>query len=151
MKKLVMQLVLVLTLMIGVGAGTPALAKTVSGTGGTTRTSVYIVGNANLARLTAGNHADEGDGNVPSGDKPTTAGNDADQSVNNRQPAKKKSAPGAVVTMVKAGSADLIAGRLPQTSESRVFLMSVFGLLLLTVLMLSLIVYHQARLLKERE
>jgi LPXTG-motif cell wall-anchored protein len=135
------------------GTGTSALATTVGGTGGTTQTSVTIKANPNATRSQAptSEAGDEGDAEataIPNGQKPTAKNQGpADQLAG----AKKKSAPGAVVTMVKAGSADLIAGRLPQTSESRVFLMSVFGLLLLTVLMLSLIVYHQARLLKERE
>lgn len=153
MKKVVRYLILVLTLMIGIGAGTPALANPVKGTSGITKTSVYIIGNPNAKRLTSGNRADTGSGNVPDGKQPTATSKhqgQADQAAGN-QPTKQKSAPGAVVTMVKAGSADLMAGRLPQTSESRIFLMSVFGLLLLIVLILSTIVYHQARLLKERE
>lgn len=155
MKKAIVRLILGLALMIGVGVGTPALASTVAGTSGTTKTSVTIIGNPTASRLASGTGADEASKNVPDGKQPTAKAKNQSQGqadqVNGNQPVKKKSAPGAVVTMVKAGSADLIAGRLPQTSESRVFLMSVFGLLLLIVLILSTIVYHQARLLKERE
>ncbi len=145
------------TLAVGIGTGTSALATTVGGTGGTTQTSVTIKANPNATRSQSptGEVGDEGDAGatvIPNGKKLTAKNQgQADSAVANNQPTKQKSAPGAVVTMVKAGSADLMAGRLPQTSESRIFLMSVFGLLLLIVLILSTIVYHQARLLKERE
>jgi len=142
MKRIIMWVVLTLTLIVGVGAGTPALAKTVVGTGGTTQTSVYIVGNPQKSRLAALVN------NIPSGTTPTT-GSDGDE-VTGTPTNSRKSTP-AVATVVKAGSADLVAGRLPQTSESRMFLMSIFGILLLIVLILSVIVYRQARLLRERE
>ncbi|WP_258115766.1 LPXTG cell wall anchor domain-containing protein [Levilactobacillus yiduensis] len=144
MKKLIMWFVLTLTLTIGVGMGTPALAKTVVGTSGTTQTSVYIIGNPEAQTRTSGAAAD-----LPAGPiKKKSAGDTQTAGDNN---GKKKSTPANLATVVKAGSADLIAGRLPQTSESRMFLMSVFGLLLLIVAILSMIVYHQARLLKGRE
>lgn len=143
MKKFIMWFVLTLTLTVGVGMGTPALAKTVVGTSGTTQTSVYIIGNPETPVET------KGAADLPAGPiKKKSAGNTQTAGDNN---GKKKSTPANLATVVKAGSADLIAGRLPQTSESRMFLMSVFGLLLLIVAILSMIVYHQARLLKERE
>jgi len=145
MKKLIMWVILTLTLIVGVGIGTPALAKTVIGTGGSTQTKVYIVGNPQQGRLAA--LVD----NIPNGTKPTT-GSDGDQVTGTQNGNKKNGSPAAAVaTVVKSGSADLIAGRLPQTSESRMVLTSIFGLLLLIVLILSVTVYRQARLLRERE
>jgi LPXTG-motif cell wall-anchored protein len=153
MKRIFMRLVLVLTVLIGLGAGTPALATTVGGTGGNTGTAVTIHANPNAAKLDGsgvGAGADEGSDTIPNGKKPSIKNKTQDDQAT-ATGNKKASPAAAVATVVKAGSADLIAGRLPQTSESRMFLTSIFGLLLLIVLILSVTVYRQARLLRERE
>jgi len=157
MKKLIMRLVLVLTVLVGVGAGTPALANTVGGTDGHTSTSVKITANPNATRLDlsgggSGAGADSGSDTIPDGKKPASKTKLADQAGDNTANKNKKASPAAAVaTVVRSGSADLIAGRLPQTSGSRMFLTTIFGLLLLIVLILSVTVYRQARLLRERE
>jgi len=151
-KKLIMSVILSVTLVVGVGVGTPALATTVGGTGGTTQMGVHIIGNPQQQRL-----ADLVD-QIPSGQTPTT-GADGDRLTGSQPTASKKTGsktgnkqtvPGAVVTAVKSGSADLVAGRLPQTSESQLFLVSLFGMLLLMVVVLAMLVYQQARRIRER-
>jgi len=52
---------------------------------------------------------------------------------------------------LKAAAADVLAGRLPQTSEVQSLLADLVGILLLIVLILVAIIYHQARQLQEKE
>ncbi|KRO04624.1 hypothetical protein IV54_GL001030 [Levilactobacillus paucivorans] len=159
MKKFIINLIMALALAVGIGVATPAFAATVDGTSGTTQTSVYIQGYPvpptpeptpepkpvpEPSKVHTGSGADlPVVPDKPSGKK-TTNKDKTNNPVNNPTKSNK------LGTIVKAGSADLVAGRLPQTNESRVFLTSLVGLLLLIVLVLAMSVYRQARLLNER-
>ncbi|KRK34717.1 hypothetical protein FD07_GL001720 [Levilactobacillus parabrevis ATCC 53295] len=93
--------------------------------------------------LTDGGDGDAVNEDIPSGHNPTT-------SVTSGHSAANKPA-GAVASVVHSGTADLVAGRLPQTGESQVFLASVFGLFLLIAITLLAVVRWQARLLRENK
>ncbi|WP_125573580.1 LPXTG cell wall anchor domain-containing protein [Levilactobacillus huananensis] len=155
MKKFIVTLIMALALTVGIGATTPALAATVDGISGTTQTSVYIQGypviptpdpepTPNPPKIHKGSGADLPV--VP--DKPS--GKKTPKKTSKVKPNVANTTKKSIGTIVKAGSADLIAGRLPQTNESRVFLTSLVGLLLLIALVLAMGVYRQARLLRER-
>jgi len=142
MKKIGLEFMVLLTMVLGLGMGTSALARTT----GNGVSQVGVTFTSHTSKLGSGAGADVANEAIPTGENPVRSSKGATSTVN-----KKASPAAAVATVVKAGSADLIAGRLPQTSESRMFLTSIFGLLLLIVLILSVTVYRQARLLRERE
>ncbi|WP_204119998.1 hypothetical protein [Levilactobacillus wangkuiensis] len=151
MKKLIMQLVLVLTMAFGLGMGTSALADNVVSRG-ETQVGITFTGNP-TTRIS--------DDKIPNGKTPTktsgaattaTHGHDlrrdgaGGSTADNANPGKK-----AGVTALKAAAADVLAGRLPQTSEVQSLLADLVGILLLIVLILVAIIYHQARQLQEKE
>jgi hypothetical protein len=152
MKKLIMQLVLVLTMAFGLGMGTSALADNVVSRG-ETQVGITFTGNP-TTRIS--------DDKIPNGKTPTKTssaattvshGNDlrrngtGGSTADNANPGKKK----AGVTALKAAAADVLAGRLPQTSEVQSLLADLVGILLLIVVILATIIYHQARQLREKE
>ncbi|WP_260339073.1 LPXTG cell wall anchor domain-containing protein [Levilactobacillus parabrevis] len=176
MKKIIMRLVAVVAVALGLGFGTTAFAEsTDSGNMGSTGIGITIVNNNPTGGGSGGsggntstdtdsggdgdavdpNNPDKkpavtngGDGDavnedIPSGHNPTT-------SVTSGHSAANKPA-GAVASVVHSGTADLVAGRLPQTGESQVFLASVFGLFLLIAITLLAVVRWQARLLRENK
>ena len=176
MKKLIRRLVMVVAVALGLGVGVTAFADTpstetssanqsTSTTVGITFTGTYKPGsnpggtpatdesggdgdeiapsnNHSGSTVTTGGDGDTIDGDIPSGHNPTTSVTSAHHSAANK-PA------GAVASVVHSGTADLVAGRLPQTGESQVFLASVFGLFLLIAIVLLAVVRWQARLLRE--
>ncbi|WP_341779341.1 LPXTG cell wall anchor domain-containing protein [Levilactobacillus sp. HBUAS70063] len=166
MKRIIRRLVAVVAVALGLGFGTTAFAEsTDSGTSPSTQIGITIVNNNssgggsgaivdtggdgdevspsdNGGTVTTGGDGDTIDGDIPSGHNPTTSVTSAHHSATNK-PA------GAVASVVHAGTADLVAGRLPQTGESQVFLASVFGLFLLLAIVLLAVVRWQARLLRE--
>lgn len=169
MKKIIRRLVAVSAVALGLGFGTTAFAEsTDSGASTGTQVGITIVnnnpsggggGNGGNPAVDTGDDGDtidpNGDGgtvinggdganingDIPNGHNPTT-------SVTSPHSAANKPA-GAVASVVHAGAADLVAGRLPQTGESQVFLASVFGLFLLIAIILLAVVRWQARLLRE--
>ncbi len=174
MKKIIKRLVMVAAVVLGLGFGVTALADTsdtgTSSANTTASTSVGItftgtsdvnhggnpdkVPSANSSSssdssgessgvLTDGGDGDVVNSDIPSGHTPTT-------SVTSGHSAANKPA-GAVASVVHSGTADLVAGRLPQTGESQVFLASVFGLFLLIAITLLAVVRWQARLLRENK
>ncbi|WP_204120348.1 MULTISPECIES: LPXTG cell wall anchor domain-containing protein [Levilactobacillus] len=144
MKRTLIRIVLVLTLVLGFSASTPAFAEHVFNIG-QTNAGITFVANPN-AKKKAGTGGDNGaetgraaaiaDQQIPTADKATVT----------RTPAK--ASPGV---LVKMAAADVIAGRLPQTNEAQALLVTLLGLLLLIVMALLALIYRQARLLKERE
>ena len=166
MKRIIRRLVAVVAVALGLGFGTTAFAEsTDSGTSPSTQIGITIVNNNNSSgggatTVDTGDDGDEAtpsdnggtvidggdgdtiDGDIPSGHNPTTSVTSAHHSAANK-PA------GAVASVVHSGTADLVAGRLPQTGESQVFLASVFGLFLLIAIVLLAVVRWQARLLRE--
>lgn len=140
MKKILLRVILVLVLVLGFGANTPALARHVFGTG-TTQAGITFVANPNSQKGDDGDAVNTGkagalvDEKIPSGKKVTVTKNPV-------------TSPGV---LVKSAAADIIAGRLPQTNETQALLVTLLGLMLLIVMILLGLVYHQARLLKERE
>lgn len=164
MKKSIRRLVVAVAVVLGLGFGTTAFAESTNDSKGTTSTSTQVGITIVNNNPTSGNPAvdtdsdgDEvntgGDGagiNIPNGHKPTVTpnhGGQGAQGTNASSPAKKPA--GAVASVVHSGTADLVAGRLPQTGESQVFLASVFGLFLLIAIVLLAVVRWQARLLRE--
>lgn len=173
MKKIIRRLVAVVAVALGLGFGTTAFAEsTDSGNMGSTGIGITIVNNNPHGGGSGGNTSTDtntggggdavdpnspgkkpavtngGDGDavnedIPSGHNPTT-------SVTSGHSAANKPA-GAVASVVHSGTADLVAGRLPQTGESQVFLASVFGLFLLIAITLLAVVRWQARLLRENK
>ncbi|KRL93902.1 LPXTG cell wall anchor domain-containing protein [Levilactobacillus hammesii] len=167
MKKIIRRLVAVVAVALGLGFGTTAFAEsTDSGDSTGTQVGITIVNNNPSGGGGGGNPAvdtgDDGDtidpngdggtvinggdgadinGDIPNGHNPTT-------SVTSHHSTANKPA-GAVASVVHSGTADLVAGRLPQTGESQVFLASVFGLFLLIAMVLLAVVRWQARLLRE--
>ncbi|WP_261809314.1 LPXTG cell wall anchor domain-containing protein [Levilactobacillus humaensis] len=135
MKKLILRVVLVLTLVLGLGASTPALALDVYHTG-RTEAGITFTPNPN-AKPTVHNGSSGAlvDPKIPSAKKPTVT--------------KTKTKPSTGV-LVRSAAADVIAGKLPQTNEVQALLVSMVGFLLLIVLMLLALIYRQARLLRER-
>ncbi|MDT6979540.1 LPXTG cell wall anchor domain-containing protein [Levilactobacillus zymae] len=159
MTKKFMQLMLVLTLILGFSGGTSALAAT--GTGHTTTGITFVGGPTNTTNgssselnsngagangTTAADNGTDPDGaasnkKIPNGKKPITkTGKSADQVA----PTTHRSAVKAITTAV-------LSGRLPQTNEVQSVLIELIGLLLLVVLVLSIIIRRQARLLREKE
>lgn len=167
MKKSIRRLVVAVAVVLGLGFGTTAFAESTNDSKGTTNTStqvgITIVNNnptgSGGGAVDTGSDGDDvntgGDGagisgNIPNGHKPTVTpnhGGQGAQGTNANSPAKKPA--GAVASVVHSGTADLVAGRLPQTGESQVFLASVFGLFLLIAIVLLAVVRWQARLLRE--
>ncbi|WP_020090309.1 LPXTG cell wall anchor domain-containing protein [Levilactobacillus parabrevis] len=172
MKKSIRRLVMLGAVVLGLGFGVTAFADTsdtgTSSANATTSTNMGITftgtyhpstggggANINSDSSSSGNSGessgvltDGGDGDavnedIPSGHNPTT-------SVTSGHSAANKPA-GAVASVVHSGTADLVAGRLPQTGESQVFLASVFGLFLLIAITLLAVVRWQARLLRENK
>lgn len=174
MKKSIRRLVMLGAVVLGLGFGVTAFADS-SDTGTSTAnstdsTSVGITFTGTYHPSTGGNGGNGvesgsdgdsvtpgkkpvvvntgGDGaginsDIPSGKNPTT-------SVTSGHSAANKPA-GAVASVVHSGTADLVAGRLPQTGESQVFLASIFGLFLLIAITLLAVVRWQARLLRENK
>lgn len=165
MKRVIRRLVAVVAVALGLGFGTTAFAEsTDSETSPSTQIGITIVNNnssgGGATTVDTGDDGDEAtpsdnggtvidggdgdtiDGDIPSGHNPTTSVTSAHHSAANK-PA------GAVASVVHSGTADLVAGRLPQTGESQVFLASVFGLFLLIAIVLLAVVRWQARLLRE--
>lgn len=165
MKIIIRRLVAVVAVALGLGFGTTAFAESTdsgnttstsigitivnnnpSNTGGTPATNESggdgdeIAPSDNGGTVISGGDGDAIDGDIPNGHKPTT-------SVTGGQTTKKPA--GAVASVVHSGTADLVAGRLPQTGESQVFLASVFGVFLLIAMVLLAVVRWQARLLRE--
>lgn len=135
MKKLILRIVLVLTVALGLGASTPALALDVYHTG-QTNGSITFTPNPNAKpAIHKGSSGALVDPKIPGGDKPTVT--------------KTKTKPSTGV-LVRSAAADVIAGKLPQTNEVQALLVSTVGFLLLIVLMLLALIYRQARLLNER-
>ncbi|NLR31979.1 LPXTG cell wall anchor domain-containing protein [Levilactobacillus tujiorum] len=157
MKKSIRRLVVAVAVVLGLGFGTTAFADAPHGEGTTstdTQIGLRIVNNnhySGTGTVTNGGDGDEIDNNtIPNGHKPTVTpnhGGQGAQGTNANGPAKKPA--GAVASVVHSGTADLVAGRLPQTGESQVFLASVFGLFLLIAIVLLAVVRWQARLLRE--
>lgn len=175
MKKIIRRLVAVVAVALGLGFGTTAFAEsTNSGNMGSTGIGITIVNNnpknpgvnptptptpdpnpsvdtggdgdaatGDNNTVTNGGDGDTVNEDIPSGHNPTT-------SVTSGHSAANKPA-GAVASVVHSGTADLVAGRLPQTGESQVFLASVFGLFLLIAITLLAVVRWQARLLRENK
>lgn len=173
MKKIIMRLVAVVAVALGLGFGTTAFAEsTGSGNMGSTGIGITIVNNnpkdpvvnPNPTPTPEPDPSVDGDGDTVTGDNNTvTNGGDGDAvnedipsghnpttSVTSGHSAANKPA-GAVASVVHSGTADLVAGRLPQTGESQVFLASVFGLFLLIAITLLAVVRWQARLLRENK
>lgn len=135
MRKLVLKVVLVVTVILGLGASTPALALDVYHTGQTQAGITFTPNpNAKLA-IHKGSSGALVDPKIPSAKKPTIT--------------KTKAKPSTGV-LVKSAAADVIAGRLPQTNEVQALLVTMVGFLLLVALMLLALIYRQARLLGER-
>ncbi|WP_164511480.1 LPXTG cell wall anchor domain-containing protein [Levilactobacillus cerevisiae] len=132
MKKILLRVVLVLTLVLGFSASTPALAKHVFSTG-TTEAGITFTANPNAE---TGRAAAIVDRQIPSAKKATVT---------------KKTVKPSPGVLVKTAAADVIAGRLPQTNETQALLVTMLGLLLLIVMLLLALIYRQARLLRERE
>lgn len=167
MKEIIGRLVAVMAVVLGLGFGTTAFADSTDsnvGTNTSTHMGITIVndlpttgGGGGSSTVDTGSDGDNvntgGDGagiNIPNGHKPTVTpnhGGQGAQGTNANGPAKKPA--GAVAGVVHSGTADLVAGRLPQTGESQVFLASVFGLFLLIAIVLLAVVRWQARLLRE--
>ncbi|MFD1549532.1 LPXTG cell wall anchor domain-containing protein [Levilactobacillus fuyuanensis] len=173
MKKIIRRLVAVVAVALGLGFGTTAFAESTdsgnmgstsmgitivnnnphdNGSGGNTSTGTDSGGNGDAVdpnspgkqpAVTNGGDGDTVNEDIPSGHNPTT-------SVTSGHSAANKPA-GAVASVVHSGTADLVAGRLPQTGESQVFLASVFGLFLLIAITLLAVVRWQARLLRENK
>ncbi|MCH5465295.1 LPXTG cell wall anchor domain-containing protein [Levilactobacillus tujiorum] len=165
MKKSIRRLVVAVAVVLGLGFGTTAFAESTNDSKGTTNTNTQVgitivnnnpTGSGGGGVVDTGSDGDDvntgGDGdnisgNIPNGHKPTVTPNHGGQGANANSPAKKPA--GAVASVVHSGTADLVAGRLPQTGESQVFLASVFGLFLLIAIVLLAVVRWQARLLRE--
>lgn len=77
--------------------------------------------------------------------------NGGDAASKTENPNKTNSGQPSVKKVISDVTHALISGRLPQTNESQSVLVELVGLLLLIVLILSVIVYHQLRLLREKE
>lgn len=171
MKKIIRRLVAVVAVALGLGFGTTAFAESTNeGNMGSTSIGITIVNNNPHGGGSGGNTStgtgSDGDGdavdpNTPGKKPAVTNGGDGDTvnedipsghnpttSVTSGHSAANKPA-GAVASVVHSGTADLVAGRLPQTGESQVFLASVFGLFLLIAITLLAVVRWQARLLRE--
>ena len=168
MKQLMRQLVTVVAIALGLGFGITAFAQsTDSGDATSTKIGITIVNNNPSGgggtpvtdetggdgdgidpSTTGGTVITGGDGDaintdIPNGHNPTTSVTSSNS--HSRKPV------GAVASVVHSGTADLVAGRLPQTGESQVFLASVFGLFLLIAVVLLAVVRRQARLLREEK
>lgn len=170
MKKIIMRLVAMVAVALGLGFGTTAFAEsTGSGNMGSTGIGITIVNNNPKPQypgpqdpnpspkppvtsvdtggggdtVSTGGDGDSINSDIPNGKNPTT-------SVTSGHSAANKPA-GAVASVVHSGTADLVAGRLPQTGESQVFLASVFGLFLLIAITLLAVVRWQARLFRENK
>ncbi|MFC6260509.1 hypothetical protein [Levilactobacillus fujinensis] len=164
MNKTLKQLMLVLTLVLGLGMGTSTLAKAQTTDTGSTSVGITFTGNNSRTSTTTpvtptvkdGSDGDAINDTIPDGTKVTKTstpktGSAADTvtpvSTSTASPRKG----GSGVAAVKSTMAALAAGRLPQTGEVQSILADLVGILLLMVLILGLVVYHQARLLRERE
>lgn len=159
MKKLMGSLILTLTIILGLSLSVPGLADT-------TTTQQTTVGITFTDDTTTGGQHDQAttpkqggasatttaNRTIPNGKKPLTkqTGQAADQE-NSKATATTKQAKRRHPTTLKAAAADLLAGRLPQTSDVQTVLINLIGILLLIVVILSLIIRRQARLLRERE
>ncbi|WP_407885508.1 LPXTG cell wall anchor domain-containing protein [Levilactobacillus sp. N40-8-2] len=173
MKQIIRRLVAVVAVALGLGFGTTALAEsTNTGNMGSTSMGITIVNNNPHGGGSGGNTStgtdSSGDGdavdpNTPGKKPAVTTGNDGD-TINTDIPSGKypttsvtsghgtaNKPAGAVASVVHSGTADLVAGRLPQTGESQVFLASVFGMFLLIAIVLLAVVRWQARLLRENK
>ncbi|WP_143462394.1 RodZ family helix-turn-helix domain-containing protein [Levilactobacillus enshiensis] len=170
MKGKLKQLVLVFALILGVVMGTSTLAN--AQTAGNKSTSVGITFIGNGSQVSTGSNPDTvdpatptvkdgSDGDaindaIPDGTKVTKTatpknGGSADTAAPVSTVATAPQKGGSGASAVKSAVAALAAGRLPQTGEVQSILADLVGILLLMVLILGLIVYHQARLLRERE
>ncbi|WP_125681612.1 LPXTG cell wall anchor domain-containing protein [Levilactobacillus yonginensis] len=145
MKKVLLRLVLLLIVASGLEMGTSALAQTVSNSSGTTQVGIRFTDN-HTSNLSHGGDPATIDGSIPNGTKRNKNGLGAGDALN---PPTSNGRSG--VTTLRAAAADTVAGRLPQTSEARMFLASLVGIFLLIALILALLIYQQARLLREKE
>lgn len=136
MKKIITRLVLVIIVAIGFGAGTSALARTTNSSGVTT-TGVTFTGSP--TKVTRGGGGDTGVPNGPVKPKPANGGSGAMITPGRHSRAKT----------LKATAADIVAGKLPQTSDAQMMLVSLVGFFLLIVLLLLALIYRQARKLQE--
>lgn len=134
MKKVLIRILLVLTLIMSFSASTPALAKHVFSTG-TTNGGITFIANPNQPKAQTGSAAALVDQQIPSAKQVTVT----------------KHVVTSPAVLVKSAAADVIAGRLPQTNETQALLVTLLGLLLLIVMVLLGLVHHQARLLREKE
>lgn len=142
MKKFLIRLLLMLCVTFGLGMGTSALAQTVTRSSGSTTVGVRFVNN----NINHGGDPAIIDGSIPTGKHSTKEKDGAGDAVNSPTSNGRSG-----VTTLRAAAADTVAGRLPQTSEARMFLASLVGIFLLIALILALLIYQQARLLREKE
>lgn len=145
MKKILLRLALLLIVASGIGMGTSALAQTVNNRSRTTQVGIRFTGNSK-SELSRGGDSATIDRSIPNGTKRNRNGLGAGDAVNSPTSNGRSG-----VTTLRAAAADTVAGRLPQTSEARMFLASLVGIFLLIALILALLIYQQARLLREKE
>jgi len=144
-KKVLLQLALLLVVASGLGMGTSALAQTVGNSSGTTQVGIRFTDNR-ASTLSHGGDSATIDGSIPNGTKRNRNGSGTGDAVNSPTSNGRSG-----VTTLRAAAADTLAGRLPQTSEARMFLASLVGIFLLIALILALLINQQARLLREKE
>jgi len=158
MNRTLKQLMLVLTLICGLAMGTSTLAKAQTTDTGSTSTGITFIGNGSqrstvdptTPTVHEGSDGDIANGGIPDGTKPTQVASkgSADDTAS---PVTTPRKGGSGAAAVKSAVAAIASGRLPQTGEVQSILADLVGILLLMVLILGLVVYHQARLLRERE
>ncbi|MGX6427575.1 LPXTG cell wall anchor domain-containing protein [Levilactobacillus yonginensis] len=142
MKKFIFRLVLMFAVVLGLGMETSALARTTGS--GATHVGVSFINHSPVPQK-----GSDGDIGVPTGHK---RAKDSDNSKKTDgatvDPGNKKKR--AMGTALTSAAADVVAGRLPQTSEAQMLLTSLVGIFLLIAIILAILVYRQARQLQER-
>ncbi|MFC6290441.1 hypothetical protein [Levilactobacillus angrenensis] len=148
-----MQLLLAFTLMLGLSMTISTLVQADST--GNSKVGITIVNNQ--VTTIKGHAGDTEMQNIPDGKSPTRSStslrtsHDGDTASGQRATGQSQVAPRKTKRSAIHEVATAIAtGRLPQTSEVQSLLTNLVGILLLIVLVLAMIVYHQARLLREK-
>lgn len=157
MKKLIGSLILTLTVILGLSLRVPGLADTTTQqtTVGITFTDDATTGGqhdqATTPKQGSASATTTANRTIPNGKQPLTQTGQAADQKSAEATATTTAAKRRHPATLKAAAADLLAGRLPQTSDVQTVLINLIGILLLIVVILSLIIRRQARLLRERE
>lgn len=147
MKKFIFRLVLMFAVVLGLGMETSALARTTGS--GVTHVGVSFINHSPANPSVKPKKGQADDIGVPTVQKKNKDnGNKKGNDGATVDPRNKNKRAGA--TVLTSAAADVVAGRLPQTSEAQMLLTSLVGIFLLIAIILAILVYRQARQLQER-